>query len=193
MMTEIPGFRFIILFFALKPGFILCIAMHPNLQSVNRDFTGSISLQWFSACAEGFEAASCELANFMVAITTVWSTHHYVPNGNGKKLGWTMQMSWCNHLFFKHTTQALHRTMEWIKTQWFTLRNTGGEILVWWMWRNTPSCSSTELTQCFAREQQKCRLSPMSIHTAQGLEFCFTFCLPLDNSTHYFLHHLDLR
>lgn len=152
--------------------------MHPNHQSVNRDFTGSVSLQWFSVRAKGFEAASCELANFTVAITTVWSTHHSVPNGSGKKLGWTMQKSWYNDLFFKHTTQALHRIMEWIKTQWFTLRNTGGEILVWWMWKNTPGCSSTELTQRFTHEQQKYKLSLMSIHTAQGLEFCFTFYLP---------------
>lgn len=45
--------------------------MHPNHQSVNRDFTGSVSLQWFSVRAKGFEAVSCELANFTVAITTV--------------------------------------------------------------------------------------------------------------------------
>lgn len=152
--------------------------MHPNHQSVDRDLTGSFSLQLFSVCAKGFEAASCELANFMVAITTLWGTHHSVPNGNGKKLGWIMQKSWYNDLFFKHATQALHRIMEWIKTQWFTLRNTGGEILVPWMWKNTPSCSSTELTQHFTHEQQKCKLSLMSTHTAQGLKFCFMFICP---------------
>lgn len=59
------------LLFPLKPGFTRYLAMHPNHQSVNRDFTGSVSLQWFSVRAKGLEAVSCELANFTVAITTV--------------------------------------------------------------------------------------------------------------------------
>lgn len=172
--------------------------MHPNHQSINTYFTSSISLHCVSARTKGFEAVSCELACFMVAVTTTWSIHHSILNESGKKLGWTMQKPWCNNLFFKQTIWAIHRTMKWSKSQWFTLRNTEGKTLVWWIQKNTPSCSFS--WQYWAKSTFYSLWAPkMQIESdeylySSGLESVFYILLVpiLDNSSHDFPYHLDL-
>lgn len=173
----------------LKPDFTKYLAMHPNHQSVNKYFTGSISLHWAQRDLIWVHHVQRDLKLYPVSwpiLRQQWQQHEasIILFLVGAERNWVGPCKSQDAMIFFLNTPSEQFTGPWNEVKLSDLHQGTQKGKSWFdgCGKILPagvSASNTELNQPFTCDQQTCKSSLMSIYRAQVLKIYFTFYLSL--------------